>query len=217
MGELTAKMPKSLLPVAGEPFIHHQLRLLKGKGVDKVVLCVGHLGGMIKEAVGDGTRFGLEVLYSDDGPVPLGTGGALLKALGLLPDYFMVLYGDSYLEVDYREVAKRFLYSGKPALMTVFHNQNRYDRSNVLFDGELVRIYDKASKDPAMEYVDYGLNCLSGGALAEPPAGAFDLGQVFAQLSLKGELAGFEVRERFFEIGSLAGLGDLERHLGRPG
>ncbi|MDR2340456.1 MAG: NTP transferase domain-containing protein [Deltaproteobacteria bacterium] len=215
LGDLSENIPKSLLPIAGEPFVNHQLRLLGAKGVEKVVMCVGHLGEQIKETVGDGSAFSIEILFSDDGPRLLGTGGALLKALPLLPDYFMVLYGDSYLEADYREVAKTFLYSGKSGLMTVFRNNNRFDKSNAIFDGKLVRVYDKSKNDPSMEFIDYGLNCLSKEALDDTPSEIFDLGDVFTRLSLRKQLAGFEVAERFFEIGSIEGVRDLELHLGR--
>jgi NDP-sugar pyrophosphorylase family protein len=126
-------IPKALVPIAGEPFIFHQLRLLRDNGVEKAVVCIGHMGEQIKQAVGDGEAFGVSVKYSDDGPNQLGTGGALIKALPLVPDYFMILYGDSYLEVNYREAAKVFLYSGKLGLMTVYLNQNQYDKSNAIF------------------------------------------------------------------------------------
>jgi NDP-sugar pyrophosphorylase family protein len=213
LGELSEKMPKSLIPIAGEPFIFHQLRLLQKSGVEKVVVCVGHLGKMVKQAVGNGSAFGLSVQYSDDGPKLLGTGGALMKALPLIPDYFMVLYGDSYLDVDYREVAKTFLYSGKLALMTVFYNQGLYETSNVIFDGKLVRVYDKVKPAPAMDYVDYGLNGLSKDALTERSIEKFDLSELFTELSLKKQLAGYEIKDRFFEIGSKEGISDLEKYL----
>jgi NDP-sugar pyrophosphorylase family protein len=140
-----------------------------------------------------------------------------MNALSFLPDYFMVLYGDSYLEIDYREVAKTFLYSGKLGLMTVFHNQNRYDKSNAIFDGSLVRVYDKTVNNPAMEFIDYGLHGLCKESLAGRAVEKFDLSEVYTELSLKKQLAGFEAKERFFEIGSKEGISDLERHLASKG
>jgi NDP-sugar pyrophosphorylase family protein len=213
LGEMSDKTPKCLVPIAGEPFIFHQLRLLQRNGVEKVVICVGHLGNQVQDAVGDGSRFSLSVQYSDDGPKLLGTGGAIMKALPLVLDYFMILYGDAYLDIDYRDVAKKFLYSGKLGLMTVYHNHNKYATSNVIFDGKLVRIYDKIKNDSSMEYIDYGINCLAKESLSNRVIKQFDLGEVFTELSINKQLAGYEIHERFFEIGSLEGISDLESHL----
>ena len=99
---ITEKIPKSLVDVAGEPFIVRQLDYLFRQRVRDVVLCIGYLGEMIEAVVGDGSRFGLRVSYSIDGPILLGTGGALRRAAPLLGEAFFVLYGDSYLPVDYR-------------------------------------------------------------------------------------------------------------------
>jgi NDP-sugar pyrophosphorylase family protein len=217
LGKISEKIPKSLISIAGEPFIFHQLRLLRKNGIERVVICVGHHGKQIIKAVGDGSAFGISVQYSEDGPKLLGTGGALVKALPLLMDYFMIVYGDSYLETDYREVAKNYLYSGKTGLMTVYLNEDRYDKSNVVFDGTLVRVYDKTLKAPSMTYIDYGLNCLSKDALSGRKASNFDLAEVFTHLSLKKELAGYEVKDRFYEIGSIQGIKDLEQHFASKG
>jgi len=211
---VTEKIPKALVEVAGKPFIEHQLEILKENGVKKAVLCVGYLGEMLQEAVGDGSRFGVEVLFSFDGPVLLGTGGSLRKALPLLGDAFLVLYGDSYLDCDYRAVEEAFLKSGRPALMTVFHNKGLWDKSNILFgDGRVIR-YDKKSDSPAMEYIDYGLSALKSSALAGIPAGeAFDLADLYRDIVDKGEMAGYEVTRRFYEIGSHEGLEETRKLL----
>ncbi|MDR1166478.1 MAG: NTP transferase domain-containing protein [Deltaproteobacteria bacterium] len=213
LGPLSADTPKSMVKVAGEPFIFHQLRLLRRGGAERVKILVGHLGERIVEAVGDGAAFDLAVTYSADGPKLLGTGGALVRALPTLPAFFMVLYGDSYLEVDYREVARAFLYSGKLALMTVYKNENRHERSNAVFYNGAVRLYDKKNHDSSMNYVDYGLLCLSGEAFRDAPSGKFDLSETLAGLAVKKELAGLEVSERFYEIGSPTGLAELEKRL----
>jgi NDP-sugar pyrophosphorylase family protein len=213
LGVLARDTPKSLIPVGGRPFIFHQLDLLKASGVEKVVICAGHLGEKLQEAVGDGSEFGLEILFSFDGPRPLGTGGAIRKALPLLADLFIILYGDSYLEVDYREVAKAFLYSGKQALMAVYRNTGRYDHSNVVYDKGIVRLYDKNADGVEMHYIDYGITCMTKQVMASWPGESYDLSEVLTKLSIGRELAGFEVTERFFEIGSPDGIADLERHL----
>jgi len=208
---LTERVPKVLLPVAGKPFLAHQLTLLRAQGITRAVLCVGHLGEMIERDFGDGRDWGVELAYSFDGPVLLGTGGALQKALPLLGKQFFVLYGDSYLPIDFRPIAKTFQRSGKLGLMTVFHNQNRFDTSNVWFgDGE-IKIYEKKNRVPQMEHIDYGLSILSAAAFQDYPAGtAFDLAALMQRLVQQKQLAGFEVRERFYEIGSPSGLAELE-------
>jgi NDP-sugar pyrophosphorylase family protein len=179
-----------------------------------VVLCVGYLGAMIEEAVGDGRAFGLNVAYSFDGDRLLGTGGALRRALPLLGEAFFVLYGDSYLDLAYAPVLGRFRRSRKAGLMTVYRNQGRFDASNVLFDGKNVVRYDKRAPTPDMQYIDYGLGILSAATLVEHPADvAFDLADVYAALAAAGELAGYEAKRRFFEIGSPQGLAETEAFL----
>src|SRR6266481_3446322 len=99
MGDRARTTPKSMLVVAGEPFIAHQLRLFRREGLERVVLCVAHLGDQIEDFVGDGAKFGLSVNYSPDGETLMGTGGAVKKALPLLGDEFFITYGDSYLDI----------------------------------------------------------------------------------------------------------------------
>ena len=148
------------MEVAGRPFIHHQLRQLHGQGVRRVVLCLGHLGEQVVDAVGDGSAFGLEVAYSFDGPELRGTAGAIKRALPLLGEAFFVLYGDSYLECNYAAVQEAFEAAGKLALMTVFRNEGQWDTSNVEFRDGRILAYDKAHRTAAMQYIDYGLGVL---------------------------------------------------------
>ncbi len=207
---ITESTPKSLVPVAGDPFLAHQLRLLRAQGIERVVLCVGHLGGRVAEAFGDGADYGVALDYSFDGPALLGTGGAILKALPKLGDTFFVLYGDSYLPCAFPPVAAHFAGCGKPALMTVYRNDDRHDASNVVFrDGEIA-VYSKREKLPEMRHIDYGLSLFRAGVFRGRPAGKFDLADLMAELVAARLLAGFEVRERFYEIGSHAGLAELE-------
>jgi NDP-sugar pyrophosphorylase family protein len=215
LGALSRHTPKALMPLADKPFIYHQLRLLALKGVKRVIICAGYLGELIENVVGQGQQFGLKVNYSFDWPDLLGTGGALRKAAQLIEDEsFMVIYGDSYLEIDYQAVAKRFLDSQKPALMTVYRNQGLYDRGNVFFANGVIRLYDKKLGDPTMDYIDYGLSCLKRDIITDGPVGeVFDLADLLNALSLKGELAGFEVNKRFYEIGSPQSLSELDDYL----
>lgn len=212
---ITETIPKSLVGVAGRPFIEHQLEQLAREGVRRVVLCVGHLGGMVRDVVGDGSRFGLEVAYSFDGPKLLGTGGALRQALPLLGDPFFVLYGDSYLPIPFGPVADDFLRSGKEGLMTVYRNEGSYDASNVVFADGAIQVYDKKARRPDMRHIDYGLELLRPAAFAPfADREAFDLADLLKDLLARGQLAGHEVRTRFYEIGSHAGLEELDGLLG---
>jgi NDP-sugar pyrophosphorylase family protein len=208
---ITEKIPKSLVSIAGEPFLAHQLRLLHSRGLRHVVLCVGYLGEMIEREFGDGSGFEMNLRYSFDGPALLGTGGALLRALPVLGDEFFVLYGDSYLPIDYAAVHESFRTSGQPGLMTVFRNEGAWDTSNVHFaDGRIVR-YDKRDRTPEMRHIDYGLGVFKASVFADRPAGQpFDLADVQRELVAKGGLAGHEVFQRFYEAGSHAGLAELE-------
>lgn len=211
---VTEKIPKALIEIAGQPFLAHQLRLLQSAGVRKVVLCVGHCGEMIEREFRDGSRAGMELSYSYDGPELLGTGGALKKALPLLGKNFLVLYGDSYLLIDYAEPARAFVASGKPGLMTVFRNEGRWDTSNVAFNDGIIRSYDKKQQTADMRYIDYGLGVFRAEALSGwTDNRAFDLAEVYRDLIARSELAGHEVKQRFYEIGSPEGLAELDAML----
>jgi NDP-sugar pyrophosphorylase family protein len=213
LGDLCRNKPKPLVEVAGAPFIHHQLRLLKKNGFNEVVILAGYLGELITESVGDGVQFGLKVSYSFDWPDLLGTGGALVKALPLLSDNFIVIYGDSYLNIDYLAVSQAFIDSKKPALMTVYHNEDNYDKSNVIFNNGKIELYDKKNPTPAMHHIDYGLGCLSA-SIFDGLSGNFDLADVYSRLSRQGQLTGFLAKNRFYEIGSLSGLAEMAEFLG---
>jgi NDP-sugar pyrophosphorylase family protein len=211
---ITEKVPKLLIEVAGEPFFSHQIRLLKQAGLTRFVLCVGYLGEKVVERYGDGSRFGVQIDYSFDGPMLLGTGGALIQALPLLGEAFYTLYGDSYLPIDYRAVGDFFLKSGKQGLMTVFENREQYDASNAWFEQGEIRRYDKKDKVPQMRHIDYGLGLFQAAAFADFPGDAVvDLQEVQKALLARGELAGYEITQRFYEIGSVAGLQELDHLL----
>ncbi|HXJ56259.1 MAG TPA: nucleotidyltransferase family protein [Verrucomicrobiae bacterium] len=208
---LTEHIPKVLLPVAGRPFLAHQLELLRRQGITRVVLCVGHLGHLIQAEYGTGAANGVRIDYSFDGPVLLGTGGAIQQALPLLGEQFFVLYGDSYLPVPFQPIAECFERSGRLGLMTVYRNEGHYDTSNVVFAGGEIRVYDKKQCLPEMRHIDYGLSLFRPAAFAGWPADRpFDLASVMQDLVKRGQLAGYEVTERFYEIGSPAGLAELE-------
>jgi N-acetyl-alpha-D-muramate 1-phosphate uridylyltransferase len=207
----TDKIPKALLSVAGEPFLVHQLRLLRSEGFRKIVLCVGYLGEMIEAKIGNGNRLGLQIDYSFDGPTLLGTGGALKRAISKLGEHFLVVYGDSYMPVDYAAIMEAFVHSGKPALMTVFENEGRWDASNVWFETGEIHRYDKKVRTPKMRHIDYGISVLTAGVFAGFPDNAsFDVADLYSRLVSEKQMAAYEVKQRFYEIGSTEGLVELD-------
>jgi len=214
----TDKTPKALLSVAGEPFLVHQLRLLHSEGFRKIVICVGYLGEAIQANIGDGSTLGLHIDYSFDGPTLLGTGGALKRALPKFGEKFLVIYGDSYMPVDYAAIVQAFVVSGKPALMTVFENEGCWDASNLWFDSGEIRRYSKKLRTSEMRYIDYGIAVLSASVFGSFPGDAmFDLADVYSRLVSEKQVAAYEVKQRFYQIGSREGLAELDSLLGnRP-
>ena len=214
LGSISREVPKALVDVAGRPFAEHQVELAKAAGLTRLVFCVGHLGEQVVAALGNGRRWGVDIAYVFDGPRLLGTGGALRRALPALDDAFFVLYGDSYVECDFIEIEEAFFAGGTCGLLTVYRNKNRWVHSNVLLSGGRIMQYDKVSPTPAMQHIDHGLSVLRRAAL-EPyaPDRELDLGVVYQNLVANGQLAALEVAERFYEIGSPAGLEEARRHL----
>jgi NDP-sugar pyrophosphorylase family protein len=211
---VTEQIPKSLVEVNGEPFLAHQMRLLSASGIRRATLCVGHLGERIREFAGDGARFGMELTYSPDGPQARGTAGAIAQARPLLGEHFFTLYGDSYLPCDYAAVQQAFERSGRPALMTVYRNRGQWDASNVRFAGGRILAYDKKLRTPDMEYIDYGLGVFHASAFdGVPRQDPFDLADVYRNLLAQESLAGYEVGQRFYEIGSFRGIEELSAYL----
>jgi NDP-sugar pyrophosphorylase family protein len=211
---LTETIPKSLVEINGEPFLWHQLRLLREHGVSHVVLCLSYLGEQVRDSAGDGRDFGLHIDYSFDGSVLLGTAGALKRALPLLGESFLVLYGDSYLPIDLGAVETSFCASGKAGLMSVYSNEGQWDTSNVEFaDGQIVA-YDKKLRTERMRHIDYGLGAFRASAFDRVPADKpWDLAVLYQDLLQAGELAAFEAPHRFYEIGSFRGIEELSWYL----
>jgi NDP-sugar pyrophosphorylase family protein len=220
LGERTSAIPKAMVPVSGEPFVQHQLALLVAQGFTSVVLCIGHLGNLVREFVGDGSRWGIGVEYADEGEDLRGTGGALRLAAdeGLLDERFAVVYGDSYLPIDVAPVWTAALESRRPALMTVCPIADALENPNAIYEDGLVVLYRKGEPTSRMHHLDYGLSVLERGVVTDLVEGnePVDLADVFHTLSMRGVLAGFEVTEHFYEIGSPAGLVNLERFFGDP-
>ena len=211
---VTQRIPKALVELAGKPFIDHQLELLRRNGIRRAVLCLGHLGDQVEAHLGDGSAFGMGLRYSYDGDKLLGTGGAIRRAAHLLGDVFWVMYADSYMDIDYRAVLDDFAGRDVLGMMTVLRNNNRWDRSNVVFrDGRLIR-YDKRHQTPDMEYIDYGVALLRRQAIERiPPGEVFDLAELYTRLVAEGQMAGHEVHNRFYEVGTPASLEEARKYL----
>jgi NDP-sugar pyrophosphorylase family protein len=211
---ITKKIPKSLIKINGSPFIYHQMDYLKQQGVKEVVICIGFLGELIMHVIGTGSKWGIKVTYSSDGASVLGTGGAIKKALPYLGEHFFLLYGDSYLPIDYSIIEKAYFNSKKKAIMTVFKNSNRWDKSNVIFHkGKLIK-YDKHNHSIKMKHIDYGLSILNKKIFVTyKKKENFDLSEIYIDLSNNNELAGFEIYNRFYEIGSHEGIEEFQDYL----
>lgn len=212
LGERVRDVPKPLLEVAGEPFLLHQLRLLANRGVREVVICVGYLAKMIVESIGS-ECFGMRVAYSHDRPGAEGTLQALRGAAALLDEHFLVLYGDTYLRIDYARAAASWRASGLPAMMSVYRNDGRLGVSNAVYEEGRVSAYDKHSPRPRMHWIDYGLGGLERRALSLAPAASTDLADLYHVLAREGLLFGFEATERFYEIGTPRALAETAAYL----
>jgi N-acetyl-alpha-D-muramate 1-phosphate uridylyltransferase len=214
LGPMAAQMPKALVPVNGRPFLAHVLDLLRERGLTRILMCVGHHADQLELAFGNGSAAGVQLSWHRDGPQLLGTGGALRGALHLLEEEFLVLYGDTYLDIDYGAVVRAFRDSYKPALMTVFRNSGRFDASNVVYRGGKLLRYSKRDPTPEMDYIDYGLSALHREVVEELPSGGpLDLADLYSRLVAEGRMDAYEIHRRFYEIGTPAGLSETERYL----
>ncbi len=212
----TETIPKAMVPVLGRPFIDHELELLKAGGVDDFVICVGHLGELIEEHLGDGRHLGVKVRYSHDGPKLLGPAGALKRAENLLEDSFFVTYGDAYLRAPLREMMRALFGSGRLGLMAVYRNSGKHGPSDVEVSGGMVVGYDKESGDRGFKWINYGLSALRREALKFIPRGRPCWEEEFyGALIAREELMAFRVSKRFYEIGTQSSLADFRRYLGR--
>ena len=214
LGPRVNDVPKPLLEVGGKPFLLHQLGLLARHGAARVVLCVGYLGERIRDRIGS-RRFGLRIEYSFDAPGLDGTLGAIRRAQHLLGDRFLVLYGDTYLRLDYRAAADEWLRSGRLGLMVVLRNDGQWDESNTVYaDGRVIE-HDKGKQTSRMRWIDYGLGGLHAEALDQVDVSERDLSSLYKRLAELGELCGYEARERFYEIGRPESLAEADAFLRR--
>ena len=206
---ITEKIPKALIEINGIPFIDYQLNYLKKQGITNVVLCTGFLAEQIIDHVGNGSRYALEIVYSNDGEKLLGTGGAIKNAIEFLEEDFFILYGDSFLPIDYTPIYEKFIQKKFPALMTILENKNQWDKSNVIFDGKQINLYDKKNFSDDMSYIDYGLSLFKREIFIKITNNIFDIAEIFTSLSKGNQLDFYEVDQRFYEIGSEQGIEDF--------
>lgn len=215
---ITETIPKALIPINKVPFVLHQLDLFQKRGFSDVHFCLGYLGNMVEDIVLD-SKFvdSMNIRFSYDGDKLLGTGGAIRKILDQLTNDFFVTYGDSYLDIEYKEVDSFFKanrQNEKTALMTVFKNHNKWDTSNVIFKKNKVVLYSKKNKDPEMQYIDYGLGILTKKDFVSYKEGSiFDLADIYEGLSVNSNLLGMPMKQRFYEIGSFDGINDISNYL----
>ena len=218
LGPLTEAIPKSMVPIEGRPFLQYKLELLKSCGFSDMLLCIGHLGHQIHDFFGDGRKWGVRIEYSDEGDRLLGTGGAIKKAESLLEERFFVIYGDSYLPVDPGEVMSRLEQRSRLGTMVVYKNENRYDSSNVILDGDQVLVYDKQTRHPDMAYIDAGLSLFRREAIdLIPPDQTYPLESLFQGLIQRNQLAAYETQQRFYEVGSPRGLEEFREFVNSGG
>jgi NDP-sugar pyrophosphorylase family protein len=200
-----------MVPVCGRPFLTYQLEYLAHHQIQDIILCVGYLGEVIEAYFGDGQRFGVTIRYGHEREQLLGTAGAIKNVEHLLDDVFFVTFGDSYTVVDFEKIMESFISRDRLALMVVFKNDDRWDRSNVVLDGEFVRIYDKQRMHPGMRYIDFGVSLFRREVFRDlPPGSPVDLDDVNQRLIAQRQLLACETRDRFYEIGSVAGLREFE-------
>ncbi len=215
--EYTEDRPKPLVPVNDRPFFDYEFSLLRNAGFRKFVFCVGYRADMIRDYFGDGTKYGVRIIYSEDETGPeaklLGTGGAIRKALPYLEENFLVTYADSFMDIDYNEVIYRYAYAktdGCRSLMTLYHNFGKYDTSNVIYEDGKLLLYDKNQHSDRMQYIDYGISMFERSLFKVYPENVrFDLADIQHDLSVRGMLYGLTVSKRFYEIGSPDSYGEF--------
>jgi N-acetyl-alpha-D-muramate 1-phosphate uridylyltransferase len=214
---VTKRFPKALIEINGRPFIDYQLHLLKTQGLTDIIMCLGHEGKQVEDHLGSGEKIGMKIRYSYDGPTLLGTGGAVRKTLALATDPFFVTYGDAYLRDNYPAILRYFKELNETrtpkavALMTVYRNENQHDRSNVVFSDGVLKVYDKRAQTSDMRYIDWGLGLLGKKAFdVTSPDMVFDLADIYTMLVDEGLMVGYEVFERFHEVGSFSGIEEFK-------
>lgn len=210
---ITEKIPKSIVEINGRPFLEYQIDLCKKNGIEEIILCVGHLWEQVKDYFGDGSKFGVKITYSVENE-RLDTGGALKNALSYLDEQFFVMYGDSYLPIDWQKAADFYKKSGILGLMTVYKNNHRLAPSQLMINKKgFITEFTKKDFRPEMEYIEYGLNIFPRSIIDQIPEKSFPIGNYFNLLIEKKQLISYESPVRFYEVGCPEGLKTFEKYL----
>ena len=214
LGNLSKDTPKSMIKIEGKPFLEYQIEMLKKQSIKDIILCAGHLSEKIIEYFGDGKKFGVNIRYSHDDEKPLGPIGALKNAEPLLDDVFFIMYGDSYLFVDFKKVYSYFLEYEDLALMVAYKNFDKYDASNLAIKNGRIVACGKENKTKDMIYIDYGTSILRKKVLEiVPKYTPYSTERFFSELVKKRELMAFETEERFYHIGNLKSLEEFRSYI----
>ncbi len=208
---LSETTPKSLIEIHKKPFIHYQLEQLHQQHITDVILCVGKFGDIIEEKIGNKYK-NITIQYSHDGELPLGTGGAIKKALSLIPENdFIVLYGDSYLQIPINKMINKYYASKKPILMSVYRNKNKLHKNNIIYNGEILS-YDKELYHPDMTHIDYGINIFNKSVFVQTPH-IFDLSKLLTDFVKIKQVSSIEATVSFHEVGSFKGIEKFEKFI----
>lgn len=213
LGSLSKHIPKSMIEVQGKPFLSYQLDQLKHHKITDVVLCVGHLSKHIQSYFKDGSDFGVHITYSYDTEKLLGPIGALKHAEPHLTSTFFTLYGDSYVFVNYKDIHSYFKEKKAKALMTVYHNNDKYDQSNLVINNDRVIQYG-GQKTAKMTYIDYGVSLFHKSILDDIPNNAFcSTADFYTKVVQKHQLYAYEVDTRFYHIGTPTALTEFKTYI----
>jgi len=210
LGRLTEDSPKSMVDINRKPFIYHQLKLLEFNGFKNVVLCLGYLGSAIKHYV-ESLDLEMKISYVQE-DYQLGTGGAIKNALPYLSPTFITLYGDSYLPTRFSNIISFYEGQDKPSLMTIYRNENKVHQNNVYIDRNKIT-YTKENPNSLSQYIDYGIGIFKKTMFENFGIAKFDLSLMYSYLIKRNELCTFEIKEKFYEVGSIEGIEELREYL----
>lgn len=214
---LTNDIPKSLILIQGKPFLQYQIELLTRYDIKDIVLCVAYMGKKIEDYFGDGNKFGVKITYSYEKNKLLGTGGALKLVEPYLNENFFLLWGDSYVRLNYKEMHDFHLKNTNDFDVTIaiFYNIRNYDKSNIIYERGRIKKYEKNSKDE-MKYIDAGIMVFNKKILKRIPSGkVFQIEDLFHKLAKEEKLKPFLIKKRYYEIGSLKGLNQFKKFVKR--
>lgn len=211
---ITDTVPKPMIPMNGKPFLFYLIDMLIENGITKIVLLLGYLPNVFTEYLKSNPRNGIEITYMI-GDVNWETGTRIKKAQHLLDEHFILLYADNYLKIDLKKYLHCYQDSKADFLMTVYHNQDYYSKSNVRFspDGR-VEGYDRTRSDPNCNGIDVGFFLLSKNIVEEMPHDDFHLTHEFLPETISKKKVHCLVTDQvYYSIGNLERLPVTESYL----